>query len=235
MSVNLVLLEKSTALNVSADKGGEAGPPELSGDQLASFQEAGMTGRFVIVAAFEDGTAKRVVRGDVDTAFVRKDAGVNLPVSQPGTEGEQDVFVHGLKSLEDKGVARRCGFDTVGEGGVDKVHEEGWREEGDIGVVGVIRREEVGSAGEGVGPSKEFARDMDHFEVEIGKVDQPARLSAVKRLGLAEIREVLVVGEDLYREGGPMEIVSPGLQGTNDSKKFAIIDVVIPFGRGKGL
>ena len=194
-----------------------------------------MTGRFVIVTAFEDSAAKRVVRGDVDTAFVCKDAGFNLPVSQPGMEGERDVFVHGLKSLEDKGVTHGCGLDTVGEGGVDKIYEEGWWEEGDIGVVGIIRREEVGSAGEGVGSSKEFAGNMDHFEVEVGEVDQPARLTAVKRLGLAEIHEVFVVGEDLYREGGAVEIVAPGLQGANNGKELSVINVVITFGGGKGL
>ena len=51
----------------------------------------------------------------------------------------------------------------MGEGGVDEVYKEGRWEEGDVGVVGVILREEVGSAGEGIGTSKEFAGDMDHF------------------------------------------------------------------------
>ena len=44
MRVGFVLLAKGTAFDISADKGGEAGPPEFSGDQLASFQEARMTG-----------------------------------------------------------------------------------------------------------------------------------------------------------------------------------------------
>ena len=99
MHVNLVLLAKGTALDIVVDKGGEAGPPEFSGDQLASLQEAGMTGGFMIMAAFEDGAAEGIVCRDVDTTLVSKDTGFDLPVSEPGTKGERDVFVHRLESL----------------------------------------------------------------------------------------------------------------------------------------
>ena len=60
-------------------------------------------------------------------------------------------------------------------------------------------------------------------------------LSAVERLGLAEVGKIFVVGEDLYREGGTMEVVTPRLQGTNNGEKLAIIDIVISFGGGEGL
>ena len=65
--------------------------------------------------------------------------------------------------MENEGVTRRGRFDAVGESGVDEVDKEGRREEGDVGVVRVIRGEEVRSAGEGIGTSKEFTGDMDHF------------------------------------------------------------------------
>ena len=74
---------------------------------------------------------------------------------------------------------------------------------------------------------------MDHFEVEVGKVNKPACLSVVKRLGLAEIGEILMIGEYLHRKGGAMEIVVPGFQGANDRKEFSVIDVVIAFGGGE--
>ena len=44
-----------------------------------------------------------------------------------------------------------------------------------------------------------------------------------------------MVGEDLYRERGTMEVVMPGFQGTNDGEEFAVIDVVVALGRGEGL
>ena len=82
MHVNFVLLAESTAFNIAADVGGEAGPPEFGRDQLASFQEAGVTSGLMIMAALEDGAAEGIIRRDVDATFVRKDAGLNLPVSQ---------------------------------------------------------------------------------------------------------------------------------------------------------
>ena len=70
------------------------------------FQEAGMAGRFMIMAALENGVAKGVVHRDVDTAFVGEDAGFGLPICQPGTEGERNVFMHGLEGLKNEGVTR---------------------------------------------------------------------------------------------------------------------------------
>ena len=76
---------------------------------------------------------------------------------------------------------------------------------------------------------------MDHFEVKVGKVDKPTRLAAVERVGLSEVGEVLVVGEDLHRERGTVKIVAPGLQGTKYCKEFAVVDVVVALGGGEGL
>ena len=117
----------------------------------------------MIMALFQDGMPEGIIRRDIDTAFVGEDAGFDLPVGKARTEWERNVLVHGLESLEDEGIACRGGFDAMGEGGVDKVNKEGRWKEGDVGVVGIIRGEEVGSAGEGVGSSKEFAGDMDHL------------------------------------------------------------------------
>ena len=52
---------------------------------------------------------------------------------------------------------------------------------------------------------------------------------------MSEISEVLVVGEDLYREGRAVEVVAPGFQGANNSKEFSIINIVVPFRGGERL
>ena len=62
-----------------------------------------------------------------------------------------------------------------------------------------------------------------------------ACLMVIERLGLSEIGEVFMVSEDLYGERGAMEVMAPGLQGVNDSKEFAIIDIVVTLSRGEGL
>ena len=87
-----------------------------------------------------------VVRGNIDSPLIREDAGLNLPVGQAGTEGKRNVFVHGLKSLEDEGVAGRGGFDAVGEGGVNKIDKERRWKKGDVGVVGIVRGDTKGTS-----------------------------------------------------------------------------------------
>ena len=187
MCVNLVLLAKGTALDIAVDEGSESGPPKFGGDQLACFQEAGVASGVMVVATLEDGTAKRVIRGDIDTAFVSEDTGFDLPVCEPGTEGEGNVFVHGLESLKNEGITRGCGFNAMGEGGVDQVDKKGQQEEGDVGVVEVIRGEKIRAVGKGIRSREEFSGDVDHFKVKVSKVNKPTCLAAVKCLGLSEI------------------------------------------------
>ena len=76
---------------------------------------------------------------------------------------------------------------------------------------------------------------MDHFEVEVSEVNEPACLAAVKRLGLTEVGEVFVISEYLHRKGRTMEIVAPGFQGANDGEEFAVVDVIVALGGGEGL
>ena len=94
----------------------------------------------MIMAAFEDGVAEGVISGDVDMAFVGKDACFDLPVGKLRTEGERTVLMHGLECLKDKGVTSQRGFNAMGECGVNEVDKEGGQEESDVSVVGVIRR-----------------------------------------------------------------------------------------------
>ena len=101
MRVSLVLLAEGTALNIAVDEGGKSRPPEFSGDQLACFQEAGVAGRFVVMAVFENSAAKGVVRGDIDTALVSEDAGLDLPIGESRSKGERDVLVHRLAGEKD--------------------------------------------------------------------------------------------------------------------------------------
>ena len=215
MCVDLILLTGGASLDVSADEGGEARPPKFSGNQLASFQETGVAGGFMIVAAHENGAAKGVVSGDIDATFIGEDASFHLPICEPRAKGEGNVLVHGLESLEDKGVTRGCGFNAMGECSVNQVDKKRWREEGNIGIVGVIRGEEVWVVGKGVGAGEELSGDVDHFEVKVGKVNKPARLAAVERLGLTEVGEILMICEHLHRKGGAVEVVAPRFKGTD--------------------
>ena len=50
-----------------------------------------------------------------------------------------------------------------------------------------------------------------------------------------EIGQIFVVGENLDRKGGTVEVVPPGFESTDDSKEFTIIDVIISFCQREGL
>ena len=99
MGVGLVLLACHTAFNILADKGGEAWPPELGSDKLAGFEEAGVSGRFTIMAVGKDDTVKGVIGGNINVAFIGEDSCLHLPVSKAGAEREGNIFVHRLKWL----------------------------------------------------------------------------------------------------------------------------------------
>ena len=70
---------------------------------------------------------------------------------------------------------------------------------------------------------------MDNLKVKVSKVKQSPGLMVVEVLSLMEVYQVFVVGEDLHRKRGSVEIISPGFQGANDSKEFTVIDVIVMF------
>ena len=121
----------------------------------------------------------------------------------------------------------------MGQGYIDDIDKEDRGKESDSIVVVVRLGKEVRVVGEGVWACKELPWDVDHFQIKVSEVDEPAGLSVIEDLGGTEVGEVFVVSEDLYGEGGSMEVVSSGLQGTDDSKEFPVIDVIVLFCRGE--
>ena len=109
------------------------------------------------MATLEDGVTQGVIVGDIDTSLIGQDACINLPVGEAGTEGERDVFVHGLEGLEDKGIACRRRLDTVGEGDVNDIDEKRWGKKSNSIIVVVRGWKEVGTAREGIRAGEEFS------------------------------------------------------------------------------
>ena len=123
----------------------------------------------------------------------------------------------------------------MGEGYIDNVDEERWGEESNSIVVIIGLGEEVRTAREGIRAGKEFSWDVDHFQVKVCEVNEPAGLSSVEVLGGMEVGEVFVVGEDLDWERGSVEVVPPRFQGSDDSEEFSVVNVVVPFSWGERL
>ena len=76
---------------------------------------------------------------------------------------------------------------------------------------------------------------MGELEVKVHQVYKPAGLSAVEVLGLAEISEIFMVGEDLYWERGSSKVMAPRLQGVDDSEEFSVVNIVVLFGWEEGV
>ena len=211
MRVRFVLLASCTARNILVDEGGESWPPKLGCDELAGFENTGVSCCRMVVVAGDDGAAEGGVSGNIDTILEGQDTSVVLPVRETRAELGREFSGECMEGVEDKGVSCRGGSESFGEGGVYEVDEEGVREEGDVFVVRVRGGNMIGTAREGVWGTKVFPRDVGKAEIKLGKVKEPASLAAIEFLGLSEIGKVLVVGEYLDGGGGSEEIVSPGV------------------------
>ena len=135
MCVRFVLLTSGAASNKSTNIGGEARPPELGGDQLASFEKTRVTSGGVIVTPAENVAAKIASGGNKDVAFIGEDAISILPVREAGTEGGGNGAIHRLKGLEDEGIRGGRGSDAGGESRIDDMNKERRRKKGDVVVV----------------------------------------------------------------------------------------------------
>ena len=50
---------------------------------------------------------------------------------------------------------------------------------------------------------------------------------------MSEVGKVFVVGKDLDRERGTMEVVSEGFKRADDCEEFAVVDVIVSFCLGE--
>jgi hypothetical protein len=58
----------------------------------------------------------------------------------------------------------------------------------------------------------------------------PPNLAAGKYLGGVEVFEIFVVGVDLDRVWGALEVVSPDFEAVDNSEEFFVVDFVVAFG-----
>lgn len=64
-------------------------------------------------------------------------------------------------------------------------------------------------AGKGIRASEVLSRNVSYPKIEVLKIKKPPGLAVVKVLSLSEIGQVLMVGKDLNRVWGTMEIMAP--------------------------
>ena len=80
MGVDLVLLAGGTSLDITVNIGGEAWPPKLRGNKVASFENARMAGSGMIMVASHNRAVQVGISGDVNAALVSQDASIIVPI-----------------------------------------------------------------------------------------------------------------------------------------------------------
>jgi len=138
-------------------------------------------------------------------------------------QGAED-FAAGLTIVGEEGFVH---YEGIGgrRGGKKMIGEQDAREIRIHPLVKVLSpRQEVGDRIRGPG-------DMFQRIIEILQEFDPSGLSAGDLLWLAEVLEIFVVGEDAHRMLRAEEQGATTFEAEHYTRKFAIVDVVVSFGR----
>ena len=147
MGVNFVLLARCAAADIAANVRGEARPPKLRGDQLASFENARMARCGMVVVARDDGAAQVCIGRDIDAALVSQDSSVVVPIGKAGAKSGRDRTRKSMEGVKDQWVRSGGGAKFVGKGGVDEVNKECVWEQGNCLIVCVGSGNMIRTAG----------------------------------------------------------------------------------------
>jgi hypothetical protein len=107
VGVCLALLAKRTTLNVFMNEMRKAWPPILSGNELAGFKIARVTGGEVVMGMSDDVAMKRTRIRDVNTVLVGEETTINLPVGETRAEGRGNSAIDGLEGIADEDIVTR--------------------------------------------------------------------------------------------------------------------------------
>ena len=129
MCINLVLLTSDTTSDILADEGCESWPPEFRGNKLASFEDTRVTGRRMIMVMGDNFTMKVSVSRNIDMTLICQNTCIVMLIREVGAKFGGEFTRKSMKGIQDKWVRGRGGTKLVGEGGVNKIDEEGVREE----------------------------------------------------------------------------------------------------------
>ena len=82
MGIDLVLLARGTAVDKTVNIRGEARPPKLRGNKLASFENSRMTSSGMVMVTSNDRVVQVSIGRDIDAALVSQDASIIVPVRE---------------------------------------------------------------------------------------------------------------------------------------------------------
>ena len=159
MGIDLVLLARGTAVDKTVNIRGEARPPKLRGNKLASFENSRMTSSGMVMVTSNDRVAQVSISRDIDTALVSQDASIIVPVGEAQTESGRSFARESMEGIKDQWVRSRGRLEFISEGGVYNVNEEFVWEEGDCLIVRVRSGNVIWLVRQGVRSTEIFAQD----------------------------------------------------------------------------
>src|SRR6267154_2834771 len=98
-----------------------------------------------------------------------------------------------------------------------------------------VNRGMVNATGEGIRGGEMAARDMVKEKVVFREGQLPSSLSSSQLLCGSKVQKVLVISKDDHWMRISFEKVPPRFESADDGEEFAIVNLVIPFGRVQGL
>jgi hypothetical protein len=126
------------------------------------------------------------------------------------------------------GVSELVGADTIVQGGrCDCVDKERWGEDEDIIIV-IVACVVVRTARQCIS-FVDIARLVGQGEVVVGKSREVAGHTMADAVRLTVILKVFMVCENGNRKGGASKEVLPIVKPTDNSKEFAVVDIIVPF------
>ena len=101
MCVDLVLLARGTTTDIALNIRGEAWPPKLRGNKLASFENTRVTCCGVVMMASNNRMAKIGIGWDINTALVSQNASIIVPVREAQAEGSGNFIRESVEGVKD--------------------------------------------------------------------------------------------------------------------------------------
>ena len=101
MCVDLVLLARGTTTDIALNIRGEAWPPILRGNKLASFENTRVTCCGVVMMASNNRMAKIGIGWDINTALVSQNASIIVPVREAQAEGSGNFIRESVEGVKD--------------------------------------------------------------------------------------------------------------------------------------
>ena len=120
----------------------------------------------------------------------------------------------------------------VGQREVKRVDDHGVGEDGSISII--LSGIKVISPRESISRPHVSARGDFPGKIKVLKEKGPANLSSREFVRVLEIGQVLVVSEDRDRVRSSLQVLLPFHKSEDDSKKFAVVDVVVALSQREG-